>query len=110
MIAALVARNTFREATRDRVVAGVFCAGLVLLLATQVLSPLAMGEGERLTVDLSDLDQSTLNLVTGEAGNFLSPYYMDQWKAWYEGYTFKLPFSSKAVAAARQHELLMEPK
>jgi penicillin amidase len=48
--------------------------------------------------------------VTGEAGNFLSPYYMDQWKAWYEGYTFKLPFSSKAVAAARQHELLMEPK
>jgi len=68
------------------------------------------GPSERLTVDLSDLDQSTLNLVTGEAGNFLSPYYMDQWKAWYEGYTFKLPFSSKAVAAARQHELLMEPK
>jgi penicillin amidase len=68
------------------------------------------GPSERLTVDLSDLDQSTLNLVTGEAGNFLSPYYMDQWKAWYEGYTFKLPFSSKAVAAARQHELMMEPK
>jgi penicillin amidase len=68
------------------------------------------GPSERLTVDLSDLDQSTLNLVTGEAGNFLSPYYMDQWKAWCEGYTFKLPFSSKAVAAARQHELLMEPK
>jgi len=68
------------------------------------------GPSERLTVDLSDLDQSTLNLVTGEAGNFLSPYYMDQWKAWYEGYTFKLPFSSKAVAAARQHELVMEPK
>jgi penicillin amidase len=68
------------------------------------------GPSERLTVDLSDLDQSTLNLVTGEAGNFLSPYYMDQWKAWYEGYTFKLPFSSKAVAAARQHELVMEPR
>jgi penicillin amidase len=68
------------------------------------------GPSERLTVDLSDLDQSTLNLVTGEAGNFLSPYYMDQWKAWYEGYTFKLPFSSKAVATARQHELVLEPK
>jgi penicillin G amidase len=68
------------------------------------------GPSERLTVDLSDLDQSTLNLVTGEAGNFLSPYYMDQWKAWYEGYTFKLPFSSKAVAASRRHELVMEPK
>jgi len=66
------------------------------------------GPSERLTVDLSDLDQSTLNLVTGEAGNFLSPYYMDQWKAWYEGYTFKLPYSEKAVAGTKQHELVME--
>ena len=66
------------------------------------------GPSERLTVDLSDLDQTTLNLVTGEAGNFLSPYYMDQWKAWYEGYTFKLPYSEKAVAASRQHELVLE--
>ncbi len=66
------------------------------------------GPSERLTVDLSDLDQTTLNLVTGEAGNFLSPYYMDQWKAWYEGYTFKLPYSEKAVAASKQHELVME--
>jgi penicillin G amidase len=66
------------------------------------------GPSERLTVDLSDLDQTTLNLVTGEAGNFLSPYYMDQWKAWYEGYTFKLPYSEKAVAASKQHELVLE--
>ncbi len=66
------------------------------------------GPSERLTVDLSDLDQTTLNLVTGEAGNFLSPYYMDQWKAWYEGYTFKLPYSEKAVAAAKRHELVLE--
>jgi len=65
------------------------------------------GPSERLTVDLSDLDQTTLNLVTGEAGNFLSPYYMDQWKAWYEGYTFTLPYSDKAVAAAKQHELVL---
>ncbi len=48
----LVARNTFREAMRDRLVAGVVAGGLVLLGATQVLSPLAMGEGLRLTVDL----------------------------------------------------------
>ena len=66
------------------------------------------GPSERLTVDLSDLDQTTLNLVTGEAGNFLSPYYMDQWKAWYEGYTFKLPYSEKAVAATKRHELVLE--
>jgi penicillin G amidase len=66
------------------------------------------GPSERLTVDLSDLDQSTLNLVTGEAGNFLSPYYMDQWKAWYEGYTFTLPYSRQAVRASKQHELVLE--
>ena len=65
------------------------------------------GPSERLTVDLSDLDQTTLNLVTGEAGNFLSPYYMDQWKAWYEGCTFRLPYSEKAVGASKQHELVM---
>jgi penicillin G amidase len=66
------------------------------------------GPSERLTVDLSDLDQTTLNLVTGEAGNFLSAHYMDQWKAWYEGYTFKLPYSENAVASSKRHELVLE--
>jgi len=67
------------------------------------------GPSERMTVDLADLDQSTFNLVTGEAGNFLSPYYMDQWKAWYEGSTVKLASSREAVERSRQHELIMEP-
>lgn len=72
MIAALVARNTFREATRDRVIAGVFGAGLVLLLTTQFLSPLAMGEGKRLTVDLGLSGISLLGiLVTLVAGTSL---------------------------------------
>lgn len=67
------------------------------------------GPSERFTANLADLDESTLNLVTGEAGNFLSPYYMDQWKAWYEGTTFSLPFTDKAVAAATTHRLVLEP-
>ena len=66
------------------------------------------GPSERFTANLADLDQSTLNIVTGEGGNFLSPYYMDQWKAWYEGTTFTLPFTAKAVAAAKTHQLLLE--
>jgi penicillin G amidase len=70
----------------------------------------AEGPSERMTVDLSNLDDSTLNLVTGEAGNFLSPYYMDQWKAWYEGYTFTLPFSHAAVEKTRAHEVVLEPR
>lgn len=67
------------------------------------------GPSERFTANLADLDQSTLNIVTGEGGNFLSPYYMDQWKAWYEGTTFVLPFSANAVQAAKAHQLVLEP-
>jgi penicillin G amidase len=67
------------------------------------------GPSERFTANLSDLDQSTLNTVTGQGGNFLSPYYMDQWKAWYEGTTFALPFSAKAVESAKAHQLVLEP-
>jgi penicillin G amidase len=68
------------------------------------------GPSERFTANMADLDQSTLNTVTGQGGNFLSPYYMDQWKAWYEGTTFALPFSAKAVEAARTHRLILEPE
>jgi penicillin amidase len=67
------------------------------------------GPSERFTANLADLDQSTLNIVTGQGGNFFSPYYMDQWKAWYEGTTFTLPFSAKAVKAAQTHQLVLEP-
>ena len=67
------------------------------------------GPSERFTANLADLDQSTLNVVTGQGGNFLSPYYMDQWKAWYEGTTFTLPFSAKAIEASKAHRLMLEP-
>lgn len=67
------------------------------------------GPSERFTANLADLDQSTLNIVTGQGGNFLSPYYMDQWKAWYEGTTFTVPFSKKAVDTAPAHKLTLEP-
>jgi penicillin amidase len=68
------------------------------------------GPSERFTANLADMDQSTLNIVTGQGGNFLSPYYMDQWKAWYEGTTFTLPFTAKAIDAAKAHRLVLEPK
>ena len=63
MSAGLIARNTFREATRDRMLAGIVVAGLVLLGVTQVLSPLALGEGRRLTVDLGLSAISLLGLL-----------------------------------------------
>jgi penicillin G amidase len=67
------------------------------------------GPSERFTANLADLDQSTLNTVTGQGGNFLSPYYMDQWNAWYEGSTFTLPFSASAVDAHKAHQLTLQP-
>ena len=70
---------------------------------------LGFGPSERLTVDFANLDASSLNIVTGQSGNFLSPYFMDQWQAWYQGTTFPLAFSVEAVEKARRHELKMEP-
>lgn len=63
MNALLIAHNTFREAIRDRVLAGMVVAGLVLLGFTQVAKPLAMGEGLRLTVDLGLSAISMLGLL-----------------------------------------------
>jgi penicillin G amidase len=39
----------------------------------------------------------------------MSPYYMDQWRAWYEGWTFQLPFTQQAVDATAAHRLVLEP-
>ncbi len=68
------------------------------------------GPSERLTVNFANFDESTLNLVTGESGIFLSPYYMDQWAAWYGGSTFTFPFSQAAVERRRAHEMTLEPR
>ena len=63
MIALLVARNTFREVVRDRVLLGIVVGGLLLLGVTRLASPLAMGEGLRLTVDLGLSSISWLGLL-----------------------------------------------
>ena len=69
----------------------------------------SFGPSERMTADFADLDSSTLNIVTGQSGEISSPYYMDQWKAWYEGTTFTLPFSQPAVDRAATHTLQLAP-
>ena len=65
------------------------------------------GASERLTWNFANFDESTLNLVTGESGIFLSPYYMDQWAAWYGGSTFAFPFSQTAIEQHRAHEMTL---
>ncbi len=68
------------------------------------------GPSERFTADLADLDHSTFNLVLGESSNPVSPWFMDQWPAWYHGTTFPLPFSNPAVDAATTHTLTLTPR
>ncbi|HSM85799.1 MAG TPA: penicillin acylase family protein [Candidatus Limnocylindrales bacterium] len=70
----------------------------------------SFGPSERMTVDFSNLDGSTFNLVMGESGQILSPYYMDQWPAWYGNTTFKLAYSDMGVKSAKSHELTLTPK
>ncbi len=55
-----VARGTFREAVRDRVLFLVVGFGVGVLVLSRLLSPIAMGEGTRLTIDLG---LSTLGLL-----------------------------------------------
>jgi penicillin amidase len=67
------------------------------------------GPSERLTVDFSNLDKSTLNIVNGQSGHISSQYYNDQWKAWYDGTTYSLPFSRQAVDKAAVNRLTLSP-
>jgi penicillin G amidase len=67
------------------------------------------GPSQRFTMDWSNIDGSTENIVLGESGNPLSPYFRDQWNDWYNGTTFALPFTSAAVAAQTTHTLRLLP-
>ncbi len=68
-----------------------------------------LGASQRLTVDWSNLDGSTENIVIGESGDPLSPYFLDQFPYWYNGKTFAMPFSDAAVAASTAHTLRLVP-
>ena len=46
----------------------------------------------RMNIDLADWDRSLLNIQTGQSGQPLSSHLSDQWKAWYGGTSFPMPF------------------
>jgi penicillin amidase len=69
----------------------------------------AFGPSQRFTMDWSDPDASTENIVLGESGNPLGSWFRDQWPAWYSGTTFPLPFSQSAVTAQTTHTLQLVP-
>ncbi len=68
-----------------------------------------LGPSQRLTVDWSNLDNSTENIVYGQSGNPLSPWYRDQWPYWYGRTTFTLHFSDEAITDNSKHTLRLTP-
>jgi penicillin G amidase len=69
-----------------------------------------IGPSMRMVVDLSDLDNSVQNITLGESGQALSPYYHDQFEAWYTGRSFPMLFSDSAVDKGTAHKLVLEPE
>jgi penicillin amidase len=69
----------------------------------------AFGPSQRFTMDWSDPDASTENIVLGQSGDPASPWYRDQWPVWYNGTTFPLPFTPPAIAAQTTHTLQLVP-
>ncbi|MGA2984907.1 MAG: penicillin acylase family protein [Terriglobia bacterium] len=69
----------------------------------------SVGPSMRMVVDFSSLDQSMQNITLGESGQVLSPYYRDQFSAWYEGKSFPMLFSDAAVEKGAIHKLVLEP-
>ncbi|HET8637859.1 MAG TPA: penicillin acylase family protein, partial [Acidobacteriaceae bacterium] len=67
------------------------------------------GPSQRFTIDWSNPDAATENLVMGQSEDPFSPYYRDQWRYWYNGKTFTLPFSNAAIQAQTKHTLTLTP-
>jgi penicillin G amidase len=69
-----------------------------------------IGPSMRMVVDFSALDDSLQNIVVGESGQPFSPYYRDQFPAWYAGQSFPMLFSDEAVEKGAVHRLVLEPQ
>jgi penicillin amidase len=67
------------------------------------------GPSMRMVVDFSRLDHSVQNITLGESGQVFSPYYKDQFDAWYNGRSFPMLFSDAAVEQATVHKLVLGP-
>jgi len=67
------------------------------------------GPSQRFTMDWSNIDGSTEDIVLGESSDPYSPYFRDQWADYYGGTTFALPFTPTAVAAQTTHTLRLLP-
>ncbi len=78
-----------------------------------VYAPKAMththGPAMRFVADLSDWDQSLMEINFGESGVYGSKHYKDQFAQWFAGRGIPSPFSDAAEAIVRAHRLTLVP-
>jgi penicillin G amidase len=67
------------------------------------------GPSQRFSIDWSNIDGATENILTGQSGDPVSPWYLNQWPYWYAGSTLKLPFTAAAVQTSTAHTLILLP-
>jgi penicillin amidase len=65
-----------------------------------------LGPSMRLNADLSNWDNSLLNITIGQSGHRLSRHYKDEWEAYYTGHSFPMQFQKVDV----KDTLKIEPK
>lgn len=51
-----------------------------------------LGPSMRFIADLSSWDGSFHNITVGQSGHALSSHFSDQWKSYYAGTSFPMPF------------------
>ncbi len=78
-------------------------------VATVKQTTTTIGPSMRMVVDFSNFDASVQNITLGESGEFASPYYRDQFEAWYHGTSFPMLFTDQAVERGAAHKLTLVP-
>ena len=63
----------------------------------------------RMVSDLSDLDDSLMEITAGESGQAASAYYRDEFQEWFHGHGIPAPFSEAAEDKTRAHRLTFVP-
>jgi penicillin amidase len=61
-------------------------------------SALHFGPSERFTADLSSPSATFANIVSGESENPASPYFLNQFPAWFAGTTYQTPLNSPTAS------------
>ena len=67
------------------------------------------GPSMRFVADLSNFDNSLMNVTSGESGQFRSANYRDQFPAWYQGRGIPSAFTDAAEESRVAHRLRLVP-